>query len=468
MIHREFYPPVSVVINTDARVKSLTTCLESLRYLRYPNFEVVVVAGPTRDGTHELCDSYGSVIRYAQCPIRNLSLSRNIGIANSAGEFIAFLDDDSVPEPEWLSDLIPMFIDGDVAVAGGFLHDHTGKGYQWMYGTLNRFGTPDQSWGRATPEFNFPGSFNYPHVMANSVFRRSAIAELGGFDEEYEYFLDESDLILRLVDAGFKVAQVSVGFVHHKYLASDIRDDGGVLTNWYSLVKNKVYFSILNAGEHAGLYQILLDIGAAIERYRHDARWAVEVKGLDPVYMKRFESDVNRALRDGLNRGLAGVRRIWRAEQLRGMGDILTFKPLLDASCQRCFVVLCREYDQKGADSAGADAYQFAASAATDGHQVHVLTAGQGHDRVDFEDGVWVHRLCIREFESPLGGAMRKELWNYSRSMFEEAIDIAARRRIDAVFARIGSGEEVAFEGRSEIPPVMHLHEGVRSLHSGY
>src|SRR5579875_2951056 len=40
-------PPVSVIINTDGRAAILGTTLESLRYLRYPCFEVVVVPGPT-------------------------------------------------------------------------------------------------------------------------------------------------------------------------------------------------------------------------------------------------------------------------------------------------------------------------------------------------------------------------------------------------------------------------------------
>jgi cellulose synthase/poly-beta-1,6-N-acetylglucosamine synthase-like glycosyltransferase len=179
-------PSVSVIINTDGRVDSLRTCLESLRYLRYPNFEVVVVAGPTRDGTHELCAAYGSAIVYGDCPERNLSQSRNISIAISGGEFVAFLDDDSVPEPEWLDDIMDAFRDPEVAVAGGFLHDHTGKSYQWTFGTVDRFGGADTGWTTAAPHLNFPGSFQYPHVMANSVFRRSAIVEMGGYDEVYE------------------------------------------------------------------------------------------------------------------------------------------------------------------------------------------------------------------------------------------------------------------------------------------
>src|ERR1700724_1715429 len=146
---------VSIIINTDGRAASLRNTLESLCYLRYPRFEVVVVPGPTADGTREMLETWQGRIKIGHCPRRNLSESRNIGIAISSGEIVAFLDDDSVPEPEWLDDVIPAFSDPAVGVAGGFLHDHTGKAYQWQFGTVDRFGTADTSWKRATPEFNF-------------------------------------------------------------------------------------------------------------------------------------------------------------------------------------------------------------------------------------------------------------------------------------------------------------------------
>jgi glycogen(starch) synthase len=182
-----YQPRVSIVINTDGRCKPLATCLDSLRYLRYPHFEGVVVAGPTRDGTHELCESWGDAIKFGRCPVRNLSISRNIGIAMAAGDIVAYIDDDAVPEPEWLDDVVPAFADDQVGVAGGWLHDHTGKTYQWKYGTVDRLGKADTTWTRPAPEFNFPLSFNIPHVIgANSIFRRSALMHVQGFDEEFE------------------------------------------------------------------------------------------------------------------------------------------------------------------------------------------------------------------------------------------------------------------------------------------
>lgn len=463
MNEQEFYPSVSIIINTDGRVKSLATCLESLRYLRYPNFEVVVVAGPTRDGTHELCESYGDSIKYAVCPERNLSMSRNISIAISAGEFVGFLDDDSVPEPEWLDDVMPAFRDPEVAVAGGFLHDHTGKTYQWTFGTVDRFGGADTNWRTAAPHLNFPGSFHYPHVMANSVFRRSAIVEVGGFDEEYEYFLDESDIILRFVDAGLKVAQLDRGFVHHKYMPSHIRNESKVLTSWYSVIKNKTYFSLRHAREHVGIDHITKVVRDTIEEFRGSVKWAVGENKLTSDYIPRFEEEVDRAFQHGLERGLSDMRKLPGSEAMKGVPEVTRFAPWLEAAGQRCYVFLSQTYPPGNLGGIGRYIHQLAVEVARLGHQVHVLTMGNGHDRVDFEEGVWVHRITPREFAIPEGMQIPAHLWNYSRTMLAEAEEIGARRRIDAVYAPVWDLEGIAFLHANAYPLVTSLQTTMAS-----
>lgn len=451
------YPSVSIIINTDGRAKSLAVCLDSIRYLKYPNFEVVVVAGPTRDGTHELCRSWGDKIVFADCPERNLSMSRNISIAISSGEFVGFLDDDSIPEPEWLNDVMPAFEDPAVGVAGGYLHDHTGKTYQWKFGTLNRFGTADTSWTRPAPEFNFPGSFNYPHVMANSVFRRTAVVEAGGFDEEYEYFLDESDLILRFVDLGWKVAQLDKGFIHHKYMPSHIRNESKVLTSWYSLVKNKTYFSLVNNGGHYGVQEVMTEVGNLVNEYRRHVQWAAGEGLLASADAERFEQEVDLALRHGLERGIRGNRRLPGREAMQGRNAFCRF-PTFEPDCkQRCYVLLTRTYPPAAVGGIGRYIHQLALELAGLGYQVHVLTQAQGHDTVDFESGVWVHRITPKACDVPDGMPIPAHLWNYSRTMLAETAEIASRRTVDAVYAPVWDLEPIAFVESREFPVVSSL-----------
>lgn len=452
------FPAVSIIINTDGRVKSLSACIESLKFLRYPNFEVVVVPGPTEDGTRELCRKYADKIKIAECPHRNISMSRNIGISISSGEIIAFLDDDAIPEPEWLNDIVPAFQDPEAGVAGGFLYDHTGKNYQWMFGTLNRYGTADTSWKRPAPEFNFPYSFNYPHVIgANSFFRRAAIIEVGGFDEEYEYFLDESDIILRCVDNGWAVIQLDKGLVHHKFMPSQIRNEKRVLKAWYSVIKNKTYFSLVNNQNYSTLQKITGVINFSIEEFRKNALWAINEGLLEPDYIEIFEDEVNRGLRDGLNRGFEGKRKLPLKENLKGHSGFKRFKPLLESEKQRCYVFLTKTYPPGSIGGVGRYIHCLAREIARSGHQVHVLTEGQGHDRVDFEEGIWVHRICVKESARPEGLSIPPHLWNYSNTMYEEACEIESHRRIDCVYAPIWDAEGIAFLERRKFKLVISL-----------
>lgn len=451
------WPAVSIVINTDGRAAVLGNTIESLRYLRYPRLELVVVPGPTADGTRELLKQWQGEIKIGHCPTRNIAHSRNIGIAIASGEVIAFIDDDEVPEPEWLEDLVPHLDDPDVAVAGGWLHDHTGKGWEARFETVDRFG--NRAWERRAPEFNFPLSFTVPHLNINSAFRRQALVDVGGIDEEYEYLFDETDLMFRLVDRGWRVVQTDRGIVHHKYLPSSVRNEQRILTSWYSVIKNKTYFALLHAARFVPLDRILADIADFISNNRIDIRrWIKE--GLLPAEAeKKFETEAEAALREGFARAMSGRRRL--AEPARLVGDPAGFVPFrthLPAARQRRFALLSEAYPPAPLGALGRHAHALARALAAAGHQVHVLTCGQGHDRVDFEDGVWVHRVVPREFPPPAQAeAAAPEAWSRSLTMLAEAREIARRRPIDCLCAAPAEGGAVAFAGDPQMPAATRL-----------
>src|ERR1700740_2758955 len=95
---------ISVVISTLNRAHSLSDTLNSFRWQTYTGkFEVIVINGPSTDHTEDVLRSWAGKIKVGVCPQRNLSASRNIGIQMSSADIIAFIDDDAIPEPEWLA-----------------------------------------------------------------------------------------------------------------------------------------------------------------------------------------------------------------------------------------------------------------------------------------------------------------------------------------------------------------------------
>ena len=113
----------SVIINTYNRLPYLRRLLAGMRHLRGARFEVVVVNGPSTDGTAALLTGYQGRIKVIDCPTRNLSQSRNLGIAAAAGDIVVFIDDDALPgDSDWLARYIAAFAAdtiGQLGAAGG-------------------------------------------------------------------------------------------------------------------------------------------------------------------------------------------------------------------------------------------------------------------------------------------------------------------------------------------------------------
>ncbi|MCR9124945.1 MAG: glycosyltransferase [Rhodobacteraceae bacterium] len=217
-------PSVSVIVVSRGRPDRLTTCLAGIARVAYAPFEIVVVADP------QGCAAVGRLafadeIKLVPFDQPNISAARNAGVARAAGEIIAFIDDDAVPEPTWLSHLAAPFAEADVACAGGHVLGRNGFSLQWGARWVGRDGqahglklvsdapvvltpTPDRA-------IKTEGT--------NMAVRRTILAEMGGFDLNFHYFHDETDLNLRLADAGCKTALVPRAMVHHGYAASATR-----------------------------------------------------------------------------------------------------------------------------------------------------------------------------------------------------------------------------------------------------
>lgn len=458
---------VSIVINTNNRLSYLKRTLHSLQYLNYTNFEVCVVAGPTRDGTHEFLTSLGEKIKLAFCDERNLSKSRNIGIALADGDIIAFIDDDGIPEPEWLNDLVSSYCDDMVGAAGGFVYDNTGVRFQARYVTVNRLAYPIDS-DEPSPHLNFPFSCDIPHLLGtNCSFRKTVLEDVGGFDEEYEYFLDETDVCCRIVDAGYKIVQRSDAFVHHKFAPSDIRDERKRVQTWYPLVKNRVYFGMRNALAHYSVAEIV----AAGEDDMSKWSRAIADAHIDGSYshddLERFRGEMRTAVQDGYSRGLLPAVRLKKALIDKYRQPFRSFPQVRSQSERRTFCFVTQDYPP--GQNGGIARYfaQFASTLAAEGHHVHVLTKAGGSASVEYEDGVWVHRLSIRHYplpdQSPVTTwTIPQHIWNYTQTMLDEARRIDARRTIDVVYCPLWDCEPLGFVIDGHFPLIVALQTTMR------
>lgn len=105
----ENYGLISVIIPVYNAEQYLAQCIDSVLQQTYPHFEICLIDDGSTDKSAEICDAYAN--RYPQIrafhkPNGGASSARNVGIKETAGRYIFFLDSDDWLEPDALEKMI--------------------------------------------------------------------------------------------------------------------------------------------------------------------------------------------------------------------------------------------------------------------------------------------------------------------------------------------------------------------------
>jgi GT2 family glycosyltransferase len=198
------WPRVSVVVCTHHGSRTLPECLEGVRRLTYPDFELIVVLDGGDASCAEIARAHGATL--VEIDHRGLSAARNAGIARAGGEIVAFLDDDAFPDPDWLH-----YVAAALAERG-----HAGIGGPNI--------PPDDGWvaecvaaAPGGPIHVLISDREAEHVPGcNMAFRKSALEEIGGFDERFRTAGDDVDVCWRLQEKGWTLGFSAGAVVMHR------------------------------------------------------------------------------------------------------------------------------------------------------------------------------------------------------------------------------------------------------------
>ncbi len=202
-------PRISIIVPVHNGRSTIRRCIESLLALRHPSYEIIVVDDGSTDDSADICRSYGvKVIRVEQ---GGPSGARNIGIAEAAGELIAFTDDDCIVHPQWLSELEHAFSAPDIGGAGGD---------QMSPNDETRFGRDIQDYFKSV---GFMTGYvkNYRRLIetdhnpsCNAMYRKDVLTEVGGFDEML-FPSEDVDLDYKIIRNGYRILFNPAAVVAH-------------------------------------------------------------------------------------------------------------------------------------------------------------------------------------------------------------------------------------------------------------
>lgn len=244
-------PAVSIIIPTHNGASMLAECLSALRRQTYTDFEIIVVDDASADGTGwllaEALDI--AVVHIEGSRGHGFVAACNRGLARARGELLVLLNNDTVPEPGWLGELVGALDRNpwaSMAASKLTLYDRAGTihstgDYYGPDGVPNSRGV----WQRDRGQYDIEEEVFGPAAAAGA-YRRSMLADLarcGGtqppgrvLDPQLWMYCEDVDLNLRARLRGYRTVYVPTARVRHRLSATG----GGALASYY-VGRNLIY-----------------------------------------------------------------------------------------------------------------------------------------------------------------------------------------------------------------------------------
>jgi hypothetical protein len=218
---------VTVVIPVFHGKPYLERCFRSVLATDYANMEIVVVDSSSTDGSVEYVSGFRNRSRHDIVTIRlnhnpGVCAARNVGAGCSTGQILAYIDQDSAPEPDWLKSAV-----------SAFLQDERLGLIQCKLVVLNEDSTIDSLGYYLDKITLFPVQLVPPGVVpdrgdlrsryifgakgAGMLVRKKVFDLVGGFDEGFFFWYEENDLCWRIWKSGYSIMLVPGSTVYHMW-----------------------------------------------------------------------------------------------------------------------------------------------------------------------------------------------------------------------------------------------------------
>lgn len=213
-------PTVSIIVLNWNGKGFLKDCLDSLKKVTYPNLEVIIVDNNSTDGSQAFIKKqYPTFTLIENKKNYGFAKGNNIGWKVAHGDYVLFLNNDTVVTPDFLQPLLADFKKNPKigclqpqmrVMKEKKLLDSVGS-FMTFTGFLYHFGFRKncslETYNRQREIFSAKG--------ACIIFPRGVLQKVGVFDEDFFIFFEETDLCFRVWLAGYTVVYEPKSVIYH-------------------------------------------------------------------------------------------------------------------------------------------------------------------------------------------------------------------------------------------------------------
>jgi len=235
-------PKVSIVILNWNGLEDTIECLESLKKITYPNYEVIVVDnGSEGNDAQVLEEKFGDYIHLIKKD-RNHGFTggANIGIRyvlnNSNSDYLLLLDNDTVVDPEFLTEMVKVAeTNPTIGIAGAriYYYDEPDR-LQYLGGKIDLWGgvvnpldlIRVKVFGKKEIDKGQHDSIKEVEQIAFwcALVKRKSLESIGLLDERYFWGWENIDYFIRAREADCKTVYIPKAKVWHKYRSANRKD----------------------------------------------------------------------------------------------------------------------------------------------------------------------------------------------------------------------------------------------------
>lgn len=299
-----------VIVNWNGK-QHLADCLDSLAAQSFHNFETILVDNGSSDGSVDFVSSnYPSVKLILQQENTGFALGNNLGFAQASGQYLITLNNDTQVDPDWLQTLVAVADQNErVGMVGSRIcaFDEPDRidslGVKICADGMSRGAFRNQLFSSLA----LPESFDIllPSACA-ALYRRVMLEQIGGFDEDFFAYCEDTDLGLRGRLAGWQALLARDAIVRHKYSQS-----GGAFSPFkLFLVERNHYWLVSKTFPASYLWQLPWQ---TLRRYLVQFRVLLAGRGAGAEFeLSRHKGQLVMALLKGGLAAAAGLPKAFR------------------------------------------------------------------------------------------------------------------------------------------------------------